>query len=224
MSAGKWVTFDCYGTLMDWQTGFRRIVESIAGSRTDELIRAYHRAEAEAETKGSQPFICYKEVLTLTLRRAAQTIGLPIDDEQAGVLVRSWSSLPIFNDTGPALEALRKEGWQLGILTNCDDDLFAQTRAGLPVPIDWVVTAEQVKSYKPGLAHFQAFEQKCGVDRDRWVHAAVSWWHDMEPARTLGIRRVWVDRENSGHDRSTVTARVLDMASLPAMIATLGVS
>ncbi len=120
-----------------------------------------------------------------------------------------------------ALEELQRQGWKLGILTNCDEDLFESTRTALGVEIDAVVTAEAVRSYKPALGHFERFETVTGADRRHWVHAAVSWWHDMVPARELGLRRVWVDREDSGHDASIVTARVPDMASLARIAAKL---
>jgi 2-haloacid dehalogenase len=216
MGAEKWVTFDCYGTLLDWQSGFRRILAGVAGARADELVHAYH--DAEAATEGEAPGRSYKEVLTLTLKRAAAAIGLPLGEADAGALVREWGSLPIFPDTAPALRELRADGWRLGVLTNCDDDLFARTRAVFPVPLDKVVTAQQVGSYKPALAHFERFEAESGVARERWVHAAVSWWHDIEPARKLGIRRVWVDRERSGHDPAAATVRIESLAALPAAL------
>lgn len=212
----KWVTFDCFGTLLDWQRGFRAILEPVAGNRTDELVHAYH--EAELGTEAEAPGRTYKEVLTLTLKRAAEAIGLALDDQGSQCLVNEWRSLPIFPDTEKSLKALRDDGWRLAVLTNCDNDLFSQTRSVFPVPLDHVVTAQDVSSYKPGLAHFERFERDTGVDRGRWVHAAVSWWHDMRPAKELGLRRVWVDRENSGHDASIVTARIPDLASLPEIL------
>jgi len=221
MPSDKWVTFDCFGTLMDWQGGFRHILADVAGPRVDELVHAYH--DAEAATQGDEPSRSYKDVLTLTLRRAGATIGLALTDAQASALVSGWGTLQPFPDTGPALARLREAGWKIGILTNCDDDLFDQTRANFPGPIDLLVTAQQVKSYKPGLAHFTEFERRTGVERDRWVHAAVAWWHDMQPAQQLGIKCVWVDRENSGQDPSIVTTRIEDMASLPAAIAAFAI-
>jgi 2-haloacid dehalogenase len=95
-------------------------------------------------------------------------------------------------------------------------DLFESTHKVFPVKIDMVVTAQEVGNYKPDLAHFTEFERRSGVERSDWVHAAVSWYHDMEPARILGLRRVWVDRENSGHDASSVTERVTDLRGLVA--------
>jgi len=218
----KWVSFDCFGTLVDWQTGFRQLLREIAGDRTDALVHAYH--EAEIATEGEAPSRSYKEVLRLTIERAALAIGLELKPGDSSVLARQWGSLPFFADTGPALAALRADGWRLAVLTNCDDDLFAETRAVFPVPLDLVVTAQQVGSYKPAMGHFERFEQITGVARERWVHAGVSWWHDMRPAHALGIRRVWVDRENSGQDPALVTAHIHDMASLPPTLRGFGVT
>lgn len=212
----KWVSFDCYGTLVDWRGGFRSLLEPLSDGRTDELLHAYHDAELAIEEES--PGASYKDVLRLSLGRAAQAIGLTISDDERDVLVRDWGSLPLFPDTEHALKELRADGWKLAILTNCDDDLFALTSARFPVPIDLVVTAEEVHSYKPALGHFSEFERRSGVDRSEWVHAAVSWWHDMRPAAELGIRRVWVDRERSGEDESITSAHIYDMGSLPGTL------
>jgi 2-haloacid dehalogenase len=202
------MTFDCYGTLLDWQSGFRRILAPVAGERIDALVAAFHAVEPEVEREVS----LYKDVLREGVARAATRAGVPLPDRD--LLVDGWHTLEAFPDTVAALRALRAQGWKLAILTNCDDDLFESTRPALGVSIDLVVTAEQVGSYKPALGHFERFEELSGVAREGWVHAAVSWWHDMVPAKELGLRRVWVDREDSGHDPSIVTARVPDMASL----------
>jgi 2-haloacid dehalogenase len=202
------MTFDCYGTLLDWRSGFRRILEPVAGERLEALMEAFHAVEPEVEREVT----LYKDVLRVGLARAAERAAVAVPDRD--LLVDGWHTLEAFSDTVPALRELQAQGWKLGILTNCDDDLFESTRAALGVEIDLVVTAEQVGSYKPALGHFERFEAESGVARENWVHAAVSWWHDMVPARELGLRRVWVDREDSGHDVSIVTARVPDMASL----------
>ena len=213
----RWMTFDCYGTLLDWQTAFRRVFEPVAGDRTDALVQAFHAVEPDVERE--LPGASYKAILREGVARAARRAGL--DGVDGGRIVTGWGTIEAFGDTVAALEELQRQGWKLGILTNCDDDLFEATRSALGVEIDLVVTAEQVRSYKPALGHFKRFEAVTGVERRHWVHAAVSWWHDMEPARELGLRRVWVDREDSGHDASTVTARVSDMASLARLAADL---
>jgi 2-haloacid dehalogenase len=208
----RWMTFDCYGTLLDWQAAFRRAVAPAAGERTDDLVQAFHAVEPEVEAE--LPSAPYREILREGLARAADRTGLDID---SGLLVENWHTIEAFPDTADALRTLRERGFRLGILTNCDDDLFESTRAALGAPIDLVVTAEQVRSYKPALGHFERFESTTGVRREDWVHSAVSWWHDMVPARELGLTRVWVDRERSGHDASIVTHHVHDMAALAAL-------
>jgi 2-haloacid dehalogenase len=208
MSMTRWVTFDCFGTLVDWQTGFRRILRPLVGDRIEDVMAAYHKAEPIVEKE--HPSASYKTILRESLSRAA---GVDSD-----ALAEHWGELPVFDDTEPALTALRAAGWKLGILTNCDNDLFAATRARFPVPIDEVVTAEEVGNYKPDLAHFTAFEARTGVDRADWVHAAVSYTHDMVPARALGLRRIWVDRERTGQDAATVSARVASLAELVTVL------
>ncbi len=208
----KWVTFDCYGTLLDWEAGFRGILRPIAGDRTDALVASYREVEIEVEAE--DPTASYKHVLTEALTRSAARLelGLPRPD----ILVRDWARIDYYPDTKDSLDALHADGWKLAILTNCDNDLVAATQARLAMPIDLIVTAEEVQSYKPALGHFLEFERRTGVARERWIHAAVSWHHDMRPARELGLARVWVDRERSGEDESIVTSHLYDLASLPA--------
>jgi 2-haloacid dehalogenase len=217
----KWVTFDCFGTLMDWQTGFRNALASVAGGETDALIDAYHQAEHKTQDEG--PTRPYRDVLKLTLQRAAATIGLKLHDHDADVLARTWTNMPIFPDTAASLDQLHSDGWKIAILTNCDNELFSETAATFPVKIDMLVTSQEVGSYKPSLGHFKEFEKRSGVAHDRWVHAAVSWYHDMQAAQVLGIKRIWVDREHTGQDASIVTAHIHDMASLPGALRSFGI-
>jgi 2-haloacid dehalogenase len=207
------MTFDCYGTLLDWQTGFRRVLEPVAGDRTEAIVEAFHVTEPQVQAE--HPHASYKDILREALERASG------GDVPGDLLVDGWGTIGAFPDTVAALRELHDQGWSLGILTNCDEDLFAATRPALGVEPDLVITSEAVGSYKPALGHFERFEAATNVARADWVHAAVSWWHDMVPARDLGLRRIWVDREDSGHDPSIVTARVPDMASLARVAAEL---
>src|SRR5438552_1722091 len=134
MSGDHWVTFDCFGTLVDWHSGYRRILSPIAGDRTDELIRAYHEFEQAIEAE--RPHRLYKEVLTAGLEQGARTIELALPKHQADVIVRNWGELPFYRDVAAALGALREAGWKLAILTNCDNDLFALTLAKFPLRPD----------------------------------------------------------------------------------------
>jgi 2-haloacid dehalogenase len=218
----RWVTFDCFGTLVDWNTGFRAILEPVAGDRTSELIDVYHRLERllEAET----PHRLYRDVLMTGLLRAADEIGLPFTEKQAKALPDKWGTLPVFSDVEPMLAGLRAEGYRLGVLTNCDDDLFARTQQAFILPFDEVVTAERVRDYKPSISHFRYFARTTGVRRDDWVHVARSWYHDIAPARDLEVLRVWVDRENTGEDAAAASIRVATAVEVTAAILSLHVT
>ena len=214
--ADKWLTFDCYGTIADWNTGMAGALREVAGTGAGRLLAAYHRAELELEAgPGWMP---YREVLTGGLARAAgrEAIALAKGGEEA--FVRAWPDMPVFEDAGPALAALQEQGWRLAILTNCDDDLFATTRRRLPVRFDLWVTAEEVGGYKPDLAHFRRFADRAMASSANWIHVANSWVHDILPAARLGLRSVWVDRDGTGHPAKLAERRVSTMRRLPEAI------
>jgi 2-haloacid dehalogenase len=214
--ADKWLTFDCYGTIADWNTCLGGALVAVAGADAGRLLTAYHRAELELEAgPGWTP---YREVLTAGLARAAGREGIALAEGGGAALVRAWPDMPAFSDAGPALTALREQGWRLAILTNCDDDLFATTRPRLPVPFDLCVTAEEVGSYKPDLAHFRRFAERTGTTAANWIHVGNSWVHDVLPAARLGLRSVWVDRDATGHPAKLAERRVATMRRLPEAI------
>ena len=161
-------------------------------------------------------------MLTETLRRAAAREGIELPPGSETALVDHWHELPIFDDVGPALSALRERGWSLAILSNCDDDLLATTLERMPVPFDLTVTAEQVCSYKPDPGHWRAFAERTEGDRGRWVHAAQSWFHDIVTAAELGLPRVWVDRLDSGEDAARATVRIRELSGLPDAVERAG--
>ena len=212
-----WVTFDCYGTLADWLGGMRNALTPHVGAEDAErLLHAYHDLEAEVEAQRPAPL--YREVLTETLRRAAEREEIELPGGAETALVDGWPEVPIFDDVGPALTRLRENGWSLAILSNCDDDLLATTLERMPVPFDLTVTAEQVGSYKPAHGHFETFAARTEGERGRWVHTAQSWFHDIKPASELGLPRVWIDRLDSGEDASLATVRLADLRSLPEAV------
>ncbi len=221
MTTDRWITFDCFGTLIDWHAGYRAILAPIAGQGTGALIAAYHGFERTLEAE--RPHRLYREVLTTGLAQAARQIGLALPPAEADVVARRWGELPLYDDVSRALSDLRAGGFKIGILTNCDDDLFARTLERFPRPHpDLVVTAQQVGSYKPDLGHFRQFERQSGVAPGNWVHAACSWFHDIEPARRMGIARIWVDRDRTGHDpaaASHVLANLQDLAAVAGALA-----
>lgn len=132
MPGTKWLTFDCYGTIADWNTCMLGALGPVAGAQSAPLLAAYHRAESILEARPAwRP---YREILTEGLGLAAQWTGVQLGNGQAGAFVGAWPSMPVFPDVTEALGTLVSFGWRLAILTNCDDDLFAKTSAQLPVP------------------------------------------------------------------------------------------
>lgn len=182
------VTFDCYGTLIDWNAGIGAALSSAIraddGDVVDRgaLLAAYHELEPVVE---AERWSSYREVLMETARRVARRFGRELSDQNAAALPESLPDWPPFPDTNAALERLHAAGYRLGIVSNVDDDLLAATRRRLTVPFDLVVTAEQTGSYKPAPGHFVQTRRAIGAAR--WLHAAQSYRHDVVPARALTI-------------------------------------
>ena len=153
--------------------------------------------------------------------RAAAEVGVSLSEERAHTLPEGWGSLPVFPDVENMLEDLRAMGCHLAVLTNCDNDLFAQTERAFRKPFDLVITAEQAGAYKPSSKHFERFADVTRVARRDWVHVACSWYHDIAPARTLGIQRVWLDRDNTGHDERVASARIKSASGVPQAVSQL---
>jgi 2-haloacid dehalogenase len=214
--ADRWLTFDCYGTIADWNTCMLRALEPVAGAAAGSLLTAYHQAELALEARPSwKP---YRDVLATGLRAAGDRVGVRLGDGQDSAFADAWPSMDVFADVAGALGELAGLGWRLAILTNCDDDLFATTAARLPVPFDRVVTAEQVRSYKPDLAHFRRFAELTGATSANWIHVANSWVHDVLPAARMGVRCVWVDRDLTGHPAKLAERRITAMRRLPEAV------
>jgi 2-haloacid dehalogenase len=215
MAGDRWLTFDCYGTVADWNSCMLAALEPVTGdrARAAALLAAYHRAESILEARPAwRP---YREILADGLRMAARRSGVSLAGDLADAFVTAWPSMTVFADVAEALETLVALGWRLAILTNCDNDLFATTAPRLPVQFDLVVTAEQVGSYKPDLDHFRKFAEITGASPSDWIHVANSWVHDILPASRMGLRSVWVDRDLTGHPAKFAERRVTSMRRLP---------
>lgn len=190
-----WVTFDCYGTLIDWKTGMTDALERVAPWRSADLIVAYHRHEPVVQAE--RPFRRYHDVLADAIGRAVRDVDVSLTDDGRGVLAETLPSWPTFEDTVPALQQLQDEGWRLGILSNIDTELIEKTLAGpLPVPFDEVVTSEQVGSYKPADGMFDEFLRRREPADGEWVHVGMSVYHDCEPTHRRGFRSVLIDRSD----------------------------
>jgi len=194
MSRYDVLTFDCYGTLIDWERGIGDAFE--AAARMDGLtldraavLAAYHEIEPVVQAERYRP---YREVLTLTAQRVAERLGWPLAAGRAAFLAESVPKWPPFTDTNAALQRLAADH-RLAILSNIDDDLLAGTRKHLGATFEFVVTAQQVGSYKPAPAHFTVARQRIGGAR--WLHVAQSLFHDIQPARAHGIPAVWINRK-----------------------------
>ena len=188
----RWATFDCYGTLIDWNAGIRGVLESLFGAeRAPELLVEYHRLEPEVQ---AEAFRSYAEVLSLTLERLATENDLTIPEGESRVLARSLPEWPVFGEVPAALAELRRRGWKLAILSNSDRDLIAASQRQLGVPVDVAIVAEEIESYKPAHAHWKRFFELTTADRDQYVHVAASLFHDVAPARELDLNVVWINR------------------------------
>jgi 2-haloacid dehalogenase len=189
------LTFDCYGTLIDWESGIlaalREPLDAAPNPPSDDRrLEAFGRAEAAVE---AGPYRRYRDVLGEVLHRLGKEFGAPISDDQAAAFGDSVGDWPAFPDTAAALEGLHRR-FRLGVITNCDDDLFARSAIRLETEFDWVVTAQQAGSYKPDERNFHLAFERLGLPRDRILHVAQSLYHDHVPAKRLGVTSVWIDR------------------------------
>ncbi len=209
------VTFDCYGTLVDWEGGiaeaFAREAESEGRTlESSRVVTAYHEVEPSVEALEYRP---YRDVLAETATRVARRLGWALPSHRAGFLADSLPDWRPFPDTNGGLSELAAAGHRLGILSNVDDDLLEGTRLQLAVSFDPVVTAQDVRDYKPAHAHFLEARRRIG-DR-RWLHAAQSWFHDVTPASALGIPVAWINRKGEPRpDGPTPEVEVRDLSRL----------
>jgi 2-haloalkanoic acid dehalogenase type II len=195
-AAYDFITFDCYGTLIDWETGIGDAFLQAAASQgvrlaRDEVLQVYSELEPVVQAEG---FRLYRDVLDETARRVAERLGWTIAAERASFLSRSLPGWLPFADTNPALERLATVGHRLGILSNVDDDLLAGTLRHLSVRFELILTAQQVRAYKPTAAHFLAARERIGGGR--WLHAAQSYFHDVAPALAHGVPVAWINRKD----------------------------
>jgi 2-haloacid dehalogenase len=183
----RWATFDCYGTLIDWNGGIGRELERLFGAaRAGELLYAYH--ELEPQIQREDPSRSYREVMAVALAR----LGAPANEEDA--LGRSLPRWKPFPEVPPALEEARAAGWRLAALSNTDRDLLDASLARIGVDFELSVVASEIGSYKPSSGHWDEFFARSGADRLGHVHVGASLFHDIAPATTLGLRTIWINR------------------------------
>jgi 2-haloacid dehalogenase len=202
----RWATFDCYGTLIDWNGGIRRVLVKIFGEdEADWLLQRYHRIEPELQRDGR---LTYREVMTQALERLAAEEDVELSGEQHDALGRSLPTWEPFHEAPGALEEARSRGWKLAILSNTDSDFVEASKKQLGVPFEETIVASEMGSYKPAHAHWEEFFRRTGADRSGHVHVGASLFHDIEPANELGLKSVWINRLDE-HSQSAKPDREL---------------
>jgi 2-haloacid dehalogenase len=208
----RWATFDCYGTLVDWMAGIRGSFTDLwPDADADALLTLYHQLEPAVQAGRGIP---YRDVMAETLAGVAALARLEIapgDEDALGASLPEW---PVFAEVPAALAELRSRGWRLAILSNTDADLLDASLRAVGVPVELRIVASDIGSYKPALRHWEAFFAQTGADRDRHVHVAASLFHDVEPARRLGLRCAWINRLSEASDVPRAV-ELPDLAVLP---------
>ena len=207
----RWASFDCYGTLIDWDGGVRAELARVFGDdRADELLARYHEIEPGLQASGERS---YREVLTESMR------ALGASDHDAYGLADSLPGWGAFPEVRPALEEARRRGWKLAILSNTDDDFIAASQVQIGVPFDEVVVAQEIGSYKPNHRHWEEFFQRTRAPREGHVHVAASLFHDIAPANELGLRSVWINRlDETAPPNAQPTRELTDLFELPEVL------
>ena len=193
------LTFDCYGTLIDWERGILDALRPVfdghgTAATDDEILHAFANNEATLE---AGPYLSYREILTQSLQRLGRDFGFAVSEDEAiqfGASVQNW---PAFEDSAASLRDLGRR-FKLGVITNCDDDLFAFSSRRLEARFDWITTAQQARSYKPSLNNFRVAFEQIRIPKEQILHVAQSLHHDHVPAKQLGMTTAWIDRR---HDK-----------------------
>jgi 2-haloacid dehalogenase len=212
LDGARWATFDCYGTLVDWDAGIGAQLERLFGpGQTHRLLERYH--EIEPRVQRAKPTTRYRDVMAEVLVELANDAGRPLapDDEQA--LARSLPEWPVFPEVREQLMQAHSRGWQLVILSNTDRDLVDASIEAMSAPFNGAIVASEIGSYKPALGHWRAFYECTGADPKRHVHVAQSHFHDIAPAHELGIQSLWVNRSGQ-HAEPAPTREVPDLCGL----------
>ena len=221
----EWISFDCYGTLIDWESGILGYVQPLLQSKDRalteaEILRMYSEFEPGEQ---AQPYRSYCDILASVVRDFAHELRFEVSDQEATGLADSIRGWQPFSDTIPALRIL-KHKYKVAILSNIDDELFAFSAEKLQVPFDCVVTAQQARGYKPSANNFELLLQRLAIPRSRLLHVAESLYHDVAPASALGIKAVWVNRrgeKNAAASKfvsATPDMKVRDLSELAARV------
>jgi 2-haloacid dehalogenase len=209
----RWATFDCYGTLVDWNQGIGDELHRLFGADSREAALArYH--EVEPEIQADNPAASYREVLAQALAGVARALGRELPEDELNALGRSLPTWPVFDEVPAALGELRDRGWRLAILSNTDREYIEASMDRIGVPFELAIVASEIGSYKPAPGHWREFLRVTEADPARHVHVAASLFHDVEPCHGLGIPCVWINREGE-EPRGEPAAELHDLAALP---------
>jgi 2-haloacid dehalogenase len=208
----RWATFDCYGTLVDWNAGIQAELGRLFGAAgSEQLLARYHVIEPQVQRE--HPGWSYRAVMAAVLGELAGQTGTALPPGEEDALGRSLPGWPVFAEVPVALAGARARGWRLAALSNSDRDLIETSIEAIGVPFDLAIVASEVGSYKPAHGHWQAFYSATGAGKSRHVHVAQSYFHDIVPAHDLGIRSIWINR--LGERAGPAPARELpDLAGL----------
>jgi 2-haloacid dehalogenase len=213
--ASRWATFDCYGTLIDWNRGIGDALASLwPDADRGALLSRYHEIEPRVQLDSALP---YREVLRQALVLLAGDGDRPLGEADEYALADSLPSWPPFPEVPGALAELRGRGFKLAILSNTDPDLLEASLERIGVSVDGLVTAAEAGSYKPAPGHWERFFAQYDADREQHVHVGASLYHDIEPASRLGLKAVWINRL---HERSDLprAGELKDLARLPEVL------
>jgi 2-haloacid dehalogenase len=214
----RWATFDCYGTLVDWEGGIGAELARIwPDEDVDTLRERYHEIEPRVQLEGS---LRYREVLRQALVLLAESEGLDLPSDEEAALGDSLPRWPVFPEVPGALAELRGRGWKLVPLSNTDPDFLDASMQAIGVPFDGAVVAGEIGSYKPAHGHWKVFYERFGADPERHVHVAASLFHDIAPADELGITAVWINRLEETSDLQRA-AELPDLERLPDTLESL---
>jgi 2-haloacid dehalogenase len=215
MDTERWATFDCYGTLIDWDGGIRATLAGLfGGDEADRLLVRYHELEPQVQ---AERYRTYREVLDLVTGMIASERGVELAPGEATAMSESLAAWPAFPEVPPALSDARNRGWRLVILSNCDRDLIASSLPKLGAAFDDVIVAEDVGSYKPAPGHWQRFGERHPGAAGRHVHVGASTFHDVVPATNLRLPTVWINRVGDPADPHA-GAELTDLSSLPDVL------
>lgn len=223
----QWLSFDCYGTLVDWETGISTAVADALNAHNirlskEEILSLFAAVEPEVQQGGD--YSEYRTVLRRVMAIMGTRLGIEFSQREENCLVDTIGSWPVFPDSVEALR-LMKTRYRLAVISNVDDDLFAPAARNLGVELDAVITSQQCGSYKPNLNNFHIAGDRMGVEKQAWLHVAESLYHDIGPANQLGIASVWVNRGHAnpeGASRRTDATPDGEVHSLEELVRAMG--